>query len=74
MGLDVAARLIAVIADQPPGAFLAERIFAPLGMSDTAFGVPDGKLGRLAAVYGLPDVFAKGLKPRGRRGKRRLRV
>ena len=60
-GLDVAARLIEVIADQPLGAFLEERIFAPLGMADTAFGVPDVKLDRLAAMYGLPDVFAEGL-------------
>ena len=60
-GLDVAARLIEVIADQPLGAFLEERIFAPLGMTDTVFGVPDAKLDRLATMYGLPDVFAKGL-------------
>ena len=58
-GLDVAARLIEVIADQPLGAFLAERILVPLDMTDTAFGVPDVKLDRLAAIYGLPDVFAK---------------
>jgi CubicO group peptidase (beta-lactamase class C family) len=60
-GLDVAARLIEVIADQPLGTFLRERIFAPLGMAETAFGVPDLKLDRLSAMYGLPDVFAKGL-------------
>ena len=35
-------------------------MFAPLGMTDTAFGVPAAKLDRLAAMYGLPDLFAKG--------------
>jgi CubicO group peptidase (beta-lactamase class C family) len=60
LGIDVAAHLIEVIADQPLGPFLQERMFAPLGMTDTAFGVPDAKLERLAAMYGLPDLFAKG--------------
>ena len=60
LGIDVAARLIEVIADQPLGPFLEERLFAPLGMTDTAFGVPAADLDRLAAMYGLPDLFAKG--------------
>jgi CubicO group peptidase (beta-lactamase class C family) len=61
MGLDVAARLIEVVADQPLGAFLADRIFGPLGMPDTAFEVPAAERDRLATMYGLPDVFAAGL-------------
>jgi CubicO group peptidase (beta-lactamase class C family) len=56
VGIDVAARLIEVLADQPLGDFLSERIFDPLGMTDTAFGVVDQELDRLAAVYGLPDL------------------
>ncbi len=40
MGLDVAARLIAAITDQPLGVFVAERIVAPLGMADTASRSP----------------------------------
>lgn len=56
VGIDVAARLIEVIADQALGDFLAERIFVSIGMTDTAFGVPDDQLGRLAAMYGLPDI------------------
>ena len=32
--------------------FLRERIFAPLGMLDTAFWVPPEKAGRLALIYG----------------------
>jgi len=56
LGIDVAARLIEVIADQALGDFLAERILGPIGMTDTAFGVPDQQLHRLAAMYGLPDL------------------
>lgn len=59
VGIDVAARLTEVIADQALGDFLTERVFGPLGMIDTAFGVPDGQLDRLAAMYGLPDLVGK---------------
>ena len=57
VGIDVAARLVEVLSGQPLGAFLRERIFAPLGMEETGFGVADGALGRLAAMYGLPDLI-----------------
>lgn len=56
VGIDVAARLIEVLADQPLGDFLAERMFGPLGMNDTGFGVPDDRLDRVSAMYGLPDL------------------
>ena len=56
VGIDVAARLIEVIAKQSLGDFLRERVFEPLGMTDTAFEVPEGKRGRLAAMYGRPDL------------------
>jgi CubicO group peptidase (beta-lactamase class C family) len=59
VGIDVAGRLVEVIADQPLGDFLAERIFAPLGMTDTSFGVPDDQLHRLSAMYGLPDLIGE---------------
>ena len=59
VGIDVAARMIEVLADQPLGDFLHDRIFEPLGMTDTAFGVPDDKLGRLSAMYGLPDLVGR---------------
>jgi CubicO group peptidase (beta-lactamase class C family) len=61
LGIDVAAHLIEVISGQPLGQFLQERIFAPLGMTDTAFGVPAEQRGRLAAMYGLPDICAEGM-------------
>lgn len=60
LGTDVAARLIEVLSGQPLGQFLQERLFTPLGMTDTAFGVPERKRSRLAAMYGLPDLFAQG--------------
>jgi CubicO group peptidase (beta-lactamase class C family) len=60
VGIDVAARVIEVISGRPLGAFLSERLFEPLGMADTAFGVPPGKRSRLAAMYGRPDVIAAG--------------
>lgn len=59
LGIDVAARLIEVMSDQPLGDFLDERLFTPLGMTDTGFGVPDSKLDRLAAMYGLPDLLGE---------------
>jgi CubicO group peptidase (beta-lactamase class C family) len=60
VGIDVAARLVEVISGRPLGAFLSERLFEPLGMADTAFGVPPGKRSRLAAMYGRPDLIAAG--------------
>lgn len=60
VGIDVAARLIEVLSGQSLGSFLAERMFEPLGMPDTGFGVPDVNLGRLSAMYGLPDLVGLG--------------
>jgi CubicO group peptidase (beta-lactamase class C family) len=40
--------------------FLAERIFAPLGMTDTGFHVPPAKLDRLASCY-RSDAASGGL-------------
>jgi CubicO group peptidase (beta-lactamase class C family) len=59
VGIDVAARLIEVISGQKLGEFLQERLFGPLGMTDTAFGVPESARDRLAAMYGLPDIVGK---------------
>ncbi len=51
---DVVGRLVEVISGQRLDAFLQERIFAPLGMTDTAFSVADADADRLAALY-VPD-------------------
>jgi CubicO group peptidase (beta-lactamase class C family) len=61
LGTDVAAHLIQVISGQPLGQFMQERLFAPLGLEDTAFGVPAAKRARLAAMYGLPDLFEQNM-------------
>ncbi len=52
---DVLGVLIARASGQPFETFLRERIFAPLGMEDTAFSVPAAKLDRLATGY-WPDA------------------
>jgi CubicO group peptidase (beta-lactamase class C family) len=59
LGTDVAARLIEVISGQQLGDFLQERLFGPLGMTDTAFGVPESERSRLSAMYGLPDLIGE---------------
>jgi len=59
VGIDVAARLIEVLSGQSLGDFLRERLFDPLGMGDTDFGVPDAQLGRVSAMYGLPDLVGE---------------
>jgi CubicO group peptidase (beta-lactamase class C family) len=59
VGIDVAARLIEVLSGQTLGAFLRDRLFEPLGMGDTGFGVADDQLGRLSAMYGLPDLVGE---------------
>jgi CubicO group peptidase (beta-lactamase class C family) len=52
LSIDVLGYIIQVVAGQPFEDFLQERVFAPLGMVDTAFWVPSEKAHRLAAVYG----------------------
>jgi CubicO group peptidase (beta-lactamase class C family) len=46
-GVDVLARVIEVVADEPFDKVLHDRIFAPLQMIDTGFYVPEAKLARL---------------------------
>ena len=43
--------LIARVCGRPLPEFLAERLFEPLGMVDTGFQVPPGKLGRFTTYY-----------------------
>jgi CubicO group peptidase (beta-lactamase class C family) len=50
---DVLGRVVEIVSGRTLGDFLHERIFAPLGMVDTAFYVPDAKRGRLAEPYSL---------------------
>lgn len=48
---DIQGVLIARAAGRPLPEFLAERIFEPLGMTDTGFAVPAGKLDRFVSYY-----------------------
>jgi CubicO group peptidase (beta-lactamase class C family) len=50
-GSEILGVLISRAAGKSLGEFLQERIFAPLGMKDTAFSVPASKLDRLASSY-----------------------
>jgi CubicO group peptidase (beta-lactamase class C family) len=53
MSAEILGVLIARVSGQPLGAFLRERIFEPLGMTDTGFFVPETKLDRLPTCYGI---------------------
>jgi len=48
---DVLGRVVEVASGQRLDDFFSERIFGPLGMTDTAFWVAEAELGRLAALY-----------------------
>ena len=48
---DITGVLIARVSGRPLPEFLAERLFGPLGMVDTGFEVPAGKLDRFTSYY-----------------------
>ncbi|MBW8803994.1 MAG: beta-lactamase family protein [Catenulisporales bacterium] len=52
---DILGVLLARAADMPLPELMAERIFEPLGMSDTGFAVPQDKLDRFTALYSQGD-------------------
>ncbi|NLF33055.1 MAG: beta-lactamase family protein, partial [Planctomycetes bacterium] len=58
---DILGRLIEVVSGMPLDAFFQERIFAPLGMTDTAFWVPPAKADRLVEM--VTHDGAGGLAP-----------
>ena len=51
---DVLGRVVEVLSGMSLDRFLTERIFKPLGMSETSFFVAEAEAGRLAALY-APD-------------------
>jgi CubicO group peptidase (beta-lactamase class C family) len=51
VGSDVLGALVSRVAGQPFEAFLRERLFGPLGMTDTGFAVPPSKIDRLPTSY-----------------------
>jgi len=58
-GADVLGVLIARASGQPLETFLAERVFGPLGMSDTGFAVPASQQSRLATSYWTDPATGK---------------
>jgi CubicO group peptidase (beta-lactamase class C family) len=57
---DILGLLIARVSGSSLPDFLAERVFEPLGMVDTAFWVPEGKRDRFTTAY-RPDADGHGL-------------
>jgi CubicO group peptidase (beta-lactamase class C family) len=53
---DVVAHLVEIMSNRSLDVFLQESLFEPLGMVDTGFYVPEGKLDRLASMYGSVGI------------------
>ena len=53
---DVLAHVIERAAERPLDELLAEYLFEPLGMEDTAFYVPEEKQDRLMPMFGVTDI------------------
>jgi CubicO group peptidase (beta-lactamase class C family) len=59
VSIDVLGLVVEQVTQQSLGQFLAARVFAPLGMVDTSFVVPAGKVGRYAHALPLdPETGA----------------
>jgi CubicO group peptidase (beta-lactamase class C family) len=58
---DALGRVIEVVAGRRLGDVLDERVFAPLGMRDTAFYAPPEKRGRLAEAHSWRTMTAAGI-------------
>lgn len=68
VGSDLVGILVARASRQSFGEFLAERIFEPLGMRDTAFWVPESRVDRLPKAY-TPTEEGLKLEDEGRGGQ-----
>ena len=56
LSTDVLARVLEVASGQPLDQLLEENIFAPLGMSDTGYCVPQEKQSRLLPLFGFESI------------------
>ena len=54
-GIGVVARVLERIEGRPLDEFLRERIFAPLGMQDTAYAVPSARRAGVATVHRMTE-------------------
>ena len=59
---DVLGRVVEAASGKRLGDFLGERLFKPLGMSDTAFWVPEAKIGRLAEPFEKDPLAGTAIK------------
>ena len=53
---DIQGAIVEKLTGMPLAEFMAQRIFAPLGMTETAFYVPPERAARLAALYDVDPV------------------
>ncbi len=60
LNTDVLGYLVEVVSGKSLDQFFRERIFNPLGMSDTHFFLPEDKINRLATIYAETE---EGIKP-----------
>jgi CubicO group peptidase (beta-lactamase class C family) len=59
LSTDVLGRVVEAVSGTSLGAFLSERLFAPLKMTDTAFLVPKAKVSRLAQPFATDKETGK---------------
>ena len=69
VSIDVMGYLVEKLSGLSFGEFLRTRLFEPLGMKDTAFYVPEDKLGRLTSCYQPSSQTGPGLKVQDDAGK-----
>lgn len=62
LSTDVLGRIVEAISGVPLSQFLQERLFTPLGMNDSAFIVPQDKLGRLAQPFAIDPASKTPIK------------
>lgn len=62
MSIDVLGRVVELLSGMSLGEFMKKRIFDPLGMTDTAFWVPEDKVDRLASLYVMNPADRKAMR------------
>ena len=65
VSVDVQGYLVEVLTGKPFDQVLQERIFAPLGMKDTGFYVPEDKADRLSILYARGRGGKESYRPNG---------
>lgn len=61
---DTLGRIVEVASGMSFDRFLKERLFAPLGMKDTGFAVPESEQGRLPTIYNRTESGLQKAPPR----------